>query len=358
MLSMTATPMMTQPVYVGIDTHKATHHAAIVDADGHLLADAQFDSGPAGDAELLGWLADREVTAVGVEQTGSYGAGLTRSLQRAGHRVVEVNSPDLAVRARVGKSDPIDAVMAANAVRSGRATAIPKQRTGVVESIRLIQVTRDSAVKSRTTALTQIQSLLIIAPDELRAQFGPTPTATQIVARARRWRADRTRLHQPTQAAKLALGRLARRIDDLGQEITGYDIALRELTAQAAPRLLALPQVGPVTAAQLLVTVGQAPNRITTDAKFARLCGIAPIPASSGTTSRMRLHRGGDRQANKAIYLITVGRLRNHQPAIDYMQRRTAEGMAKTDIIRAMKRHVARELFGALKADLKALDEL
>lgn len=260
MLSMTATPMMTQPVYVGIDTHKATHHAAIIDADGHVLADAQFDSGPDGDAELLDWLADREVTAVGVEQTGSYGAGLTRSLQRAGHRVVEVNSPDLAVRARVGKSDPIDAVMAANAVRSGRATAIPKQRTGVVESIRLIQVTRDSAVKSRTTALTQIQSLLIIAPDELRAQFGPTPTATQIVARARRWRADRTRLHQPTQAAKLALGRLARRIDDLGQEITGYDIALRELTAQAAPRLLALPQVGPVTAAQLLVTVGQAPT--------------------------------------------------------------------------------------------------
>lgn len=264
----------------------------------------------------------------------------------------------MAVRAKAGKSDPIDAQMAAQAVRTGRAAATPKQSTGIAESVRFIHVTRDNAVRTRTKALNQIQSLLITAPDELRDRCGTGATARQIVAIALRWRADTKRLHQPTQAAKLTLHHLAKRITDLDTEITDYDTALGKLTAAAVPTLLALPQVGPATAAQLLITVGQAPDRIATDAQFARLCGIAPIPASSGKTNRMRLHRGGDRQANKAIHLIAVGRLRNHRPAIDYLHRRTTEGLSKKDTIRAMKRHIARELFGALKADLKALDGL
>lgn len=359
MSSMTATNQSMQPVFTaGIDTHKNSHHVAVIDDGGAPVADHEFEAGAAGDTAVIEWLTTWHITHIGVEQTGTYGAGLTRALERVGYTVLEVNHPDTAVRARHGKSDPIDAFMAATAVWSGRASTTPKDRTGIVESIRLIHLTRSSAVRTRAQLLTQIQSLLITAPDSVRTPLGTSPTARQIIAAATRWRADRTRLADPVQAAKLALRALARRIGDLDTEIKDLDTALAELTATAAPKLLARPHVGPNTAAELLIAVGQQPGRLATDAQFARLAGIAPIPASSGQTHRMRLHRGGNRQANKAIHIVAIGRLGHHQPAIDYYQRRLTQGLSRKDAIRAMKRHIARELFGALKADLKALDKL
>jgi transposase len=356
MFRMTAEPGVGQVVFAGVDTHKDTHQVALVDENGAVLTGRQFPAGTAGYRELVGWLSGWAVGRVGIEQTGTYGAGLTRVLTTAGHEVVEVNRPDVWVRATSGKSDPIDAVMAAQAARTGRTQVIAKNTAGVIESVRLLHVARRSAVKARAAALVQLGDLAVTVPAGLRDQLGRTNP--QIAAASRKLRADRDRLADPTQAAKLALRRLAGRIDALDAEIAELGKAMDALVAGVAPRLLALPQVGTQIAAQLMITAGQNIDRIGTEAKFARITGVAPIPASSGRTTRMRLHRGGDRQANRAIHLIAIGRLRAHQPAIDYLTKRTREGLSKSDAIRAMKRHIAREVYGALKTDLRALDGL
>lgn len=356
MTSMTTSTPIRQVAFAGIDTHKATHHVAVLDADGQVLDDRQFTTTRAGAGGVIGWLAQWAVERVGVEQTGTYGAGLSTALLDAGYEVIDVNGPDLTVRASQGKSDPIDAVMAAEAVRTGRATTSAKDRRGVIESIRHLHIARNSAVKARSAALAQIGDLAIAAPASLRERLGSTNR--QITAASLRLRVDRTKLSDPNQAAKMALRSIAERIRHLDAEIKALDAALGQLVRDVAPRLLARRQVGIQAAAQLLITAGQNPDRIADDAAFARLTGVAPIPASSGKTNRMRLHRGGDRQANKVIHMVAVGRLKDHQPAIGYLQRRTTEGLSKKDAIRAMKRLITRELHGALKADLKALDRL
>ncbi len=356
MTSMTTTTPTRQVAFAGIDTHKATHHVAVVDRDGAVLADRQFTTDLAGCRALTAWLSHWDIHEIGIEQTGTYGAALARLLAGHGYRVLEINQPDLVVRARQGKSDPIDAVMAAQAARTGRARVIAKDRTGLIEAIRMLTIARHSALKARSAALTQLGDLTITLDPALRERLGTSNR--QIMAASLRLRADHARLDDPAQAAKMALHSIARRIRDLDTEITALDTELATLVTQTAPRLLERPQVGTHAAAQLLITAGQNPDRIHHEAAFARLVGVAPIPASSGTTTRMRLHRGGDRQANKTIHMIAIGRLKNHQPAIDYLTRRTTEGMTKKDTIRAMKRLITRELYGALKADLKTLDQL
>lgn len=356
MSSMTSRALGVQGCFAGVDTHKHAHHVAVVDRDGRVLGDREFPTDPAGCCALVDWLAGWSIVGVGVEQTGTYGAGVTRALAAHGYSVVEVNMPDLVVRASVGKSDPIDAVMAANAVRTGRARTVPKDRCGVIESVRILFAARRSAVKARSAALAQLGDMAITLDPVVRSKLGSTNR--QIVAATARLRPDRARLVEPLQAAKMAMRSVAERIQNLDAEIAELDTALRGLVGTIAPRLLQRPQVGVNAAAQLLITAGQNPHRIATDAAFARLTGVAPIPASSGQTRRMRLHRGGDRQANKTIHMIAVGRLKTHQPAIDYLNKRTAQGMSKRDAIRAMKRLIVRELHGALKADLRALDAL
>jgi hypothetical protein len=353
MTSMTSGTTLGQ-VFAGVDTHKAFHQVAVVDEHGHVLAQRRFRTDGPGCRQVRSWLGRWAVAGVGVEQTATYGAELTRVLGSAGYGVIEVDRPDVWFRARAGKSDPLDAVAAAQAVRTGRARTVPKDSRGIVASIARLHSIRRSAVKARAAALTQISAEAITTPAALRDRLGST--GRQITTASLRLRPDLTRLNEPAQAAKLGLRRLAERIDALDNEITNLDDALGKLVRQAAPRLLERPGVGTAIAAQLLITAGQNVDRISSDAQFARLTGIAPIPASSGQTQRMRLHRGGDRAANSAIHLVAIGRLRYHQPAIDYLQRRTHEGLSKKDAIRAMKRHIARELFGALKADLRALD--
>lgn len=356
MTSMTTMAPIRQVGFAGIDTHKDTHHAAVIDIDGVVLDDREFATTAAGSRKLIEWFGQWDIDDVGIEQTGTYGAAVTRLLTDRGYRVMEVNQPDLAVRAGQGKSDPIDAVMAAQAARTGRTQVVAKDRTGIIESIRLLQIARHSALKARSAALVQLGDLAITLDAALREQLGTTNR--QIMSASLRLRYDHHSLGTPAQAAKLALRSIATRIRDLDTEIKTLDTALTALVTQAAPRLLERPQVGTQAAAQLLITAGQNPDRIHNDAAFARLIGVAPIPASSGKTTRMRLHRGGDRQANKTIHMVAIGRLRNHPGAINYMTRRTAEGLSKKDTIRAMKRLITRELYGALKADLKALDRL
>ncbi len=340
-----------QSITVGVDTHADVHHAVIIDASGTWVADRQFSASAAGYQHLCEWAGSfGAIDQVAVESTGSYGAGLTRYATAAGLQVVEVNQPHVHTRARVGKSDPIDAEAAARKAASGQARSVAKDTTGVVESIRVVMVARDSAVRTRTRTLLQIRDLITTAPDELRDRLRHSTTAARIAA-CRKLRPDISRLDDPTEATKHALRALARRITDLNAEIDQHDQVLGPLLATAAPTLLTRPQVGVLTAAQLLVTAGQNHDRIPTEAAFARLTGVAPIPASSGKTNRMRLHRGGDRQANRALHLIAVGRLKNHPPTIAYAKRRTAEGLSKKDIIRCLKRYIVREVFTDLKTD-------
>jgi transposase len=334
-------------IFGGVDTHGLTHHAAVVDPIGRHLADREFPATAAGYQDLLGWMRSQgTVVAAGVEGTGAYGAELTRVLTAAGVTVVEVNRPDRATRRRAGKSDPVDAYAAAIAVASGRASVVPKSRTGPVEAIRVLRVARNSAVKARTQAINQIRALLVTAPAVLREQMRTLSTAQLIPALARlRPGPD---LSDPPAATKAALRRLARRYAALDTEAREFRDELDALTAAVAPELVAVPGVGPETAAQLLITAGDNPHRLRTEATFAHLTGTAPIPASSGRTDRHRLNRSGDRAANCALYTIVLSRLRHDPRTRAYMQRRTTQGLSKKDIMRCLKRYVAREIYQIL----------
>jgi transposase len=258
--------------------------------------------------------------------------------------------PNRQERRRRGKSDPIDAIAAARAVLAEDATVVPKPRTGPVEAIRLLRTTRASAVKARNAAIQQMHSLLFAAPDELREALAGLNRAA-LVTRCARLRPDTTRLHDPAVAAKASLRILSRRVELLDDEIAQANETLIEITTATAPTLLAMTGVGPEAAGQILTTVGDNPERVRSEAALARLCGAAPIPASSGQTTRHRLHRGGDRAANSTLYLIVINRLRWHQPTRDYVERRTTEGKTKKEIIRCLKRALVREIYTALKTD-------
>lgn len=342
-----------QPVVVvGVDTHQQTHHAVIVHADGQRLADRQFPATEAGYVELLDWAVGYgRIDRFGVESTGSYGAGLARHLLLAAMEVVEVNRPDTATRARSGKSDPIDAEAAARAVLTGRATGRPKITTGVVEAIRVLMVTRDAAVKARTAAYGQLRDLITTAPTQLHDTLIGL-TATQRVRKVVALRPDSARLAEPVNAVRYALRAIGRRIQTLTDEITAAEKALDRLVADTVPTLITRPQIGTLTAAQLLVTAGQNLERFRSEAAFAKLTGTAPLPASSGKTRRMRLNRGGDRQANRALHIIAVGRLRHHADTRAYAARRTTDNLSRRDILRCLKRAIARETYNALRTYL------
>ena len=287
-----------------------------------------------------------EVVAFGIEGTGSYGAGLARYLAGRGRTVIEVSRPDRSTRRRLGKSDPIDAEMAARAVLAGVAKDSPKSGLDKVEMIRMLKIVKDSAIKARTQAINQMKALVVTAPVELRHKLAGL-NVRRLVARCASFRPGE--LVAPLAAAKYALRMLARRHYQLTSEIEGIDTELARLTAETAPALSDVFGVGPDTAATLLVTAGSNPERLRSEAAFAALCGVNPIPASSGKTNRHRLNRGGDRRANAALYRIVLVRLRYHEPTREYMSRRTSEGMTKAEIIRCLKRYVARQVYAILR---------
>ncbi|MGW4985632.1 IS110 family transposase [Streptomyces mirabilis] len=342
---------MTQPgiaVIGGIDTHTDVHQAAVIDSVGRHLDTCSFETNAAGYEQLMTWLhAQGEVIAVGMEGTGAYGAELARFLTASGVTVVEVDRPDRKARRAHGKSDPIDAYAAATAVLSGRASGTPKSRNGIVEAIRALRVVRRSAIKARTQTLNQIRALMVTSPSTLRDKLRGLPTGLLIDTLARiRPAGD---LSDPACAAKTALRRLAKRYQALHQEIKEADADLAPLVTRAAPSLVALPGVGIETAGQLLITAGDNPDRLRSEASFAHLCAEAPIPASSGRTNRHRINRGGDRHANSALYTIVLVRMQYDQRTRDYVARRTAEGMSTKDIMRCLKRFVAREVYRHLR---------
>lgn len=344
-------------VVVGVDTHKYVHVAVALDGLGGRLGALTVSADSGGYRQLVDWasaLAGGALATFGVEGTGSYGAGLASELRRRGLRVVEVNRPDRRARRQRGKSDPLDAENAARAVLAGTATATPKAADGTVEMLRHTKIARDTAVKARTQALITLKALLVTAPPELRETLQGLPKRT-LVDRCAALRPGplTTSAGAPTSpaaSAKHALRALARRWLALDEEIAAHDAVLEALTRAHAPQLLGRFGVGADTAAAALVLAGDNPERVRSEAAFAKLCGACPVPASSGRTARFRLNRGGDRQANSALYRVVIVRMRFHRPTIDYVARRTAEGKTKAEIIRCLKRFVAREIYRLIRA--------
>lgn len=339
---------LTRRVTGGVDTHADIHVAAVLDsATGQLLGTATFAATSSGYSALADWIAAHGgIDKIGVESTGSYGTGLTRHLTTSGIVVVEVDRPDRQARRRDGKSDPIDAIAAARAALSGRATVIPKSRDGAVEAIRALEVVYHGATLDRTRAINQFKSLVVSAPEELRQHFRGRISLNTQLTRARRLRCDPT---DPVQAhTRIALRELAARVGFLNEQNRRLQSGIHELVAIHSPALLGVFGVGPHAAAQLLAAAGDNPHRLRSEAAFAKLCGACPIPASSGKTTRHRLNRGGDRRANNALFHIVLVRMRHHQPTRDYVARRTAEGKSKREIVRCLKRFVAREIYNAI----------
>jgi transposase len=322
----------------------------VIDQQGRVQGTLTIDTTPAGFAALVRW-ARRfgELRRAGVEGTGAYGAGVARHLAEAGVTVIEVDRPDRRRRRRRGKSDPTDAEAAARAVLAGDATGAPKGRIGIVESIRVLRVARRGAVKARTQAGNQLKDLILTAPEPLRAELRPLKTRDR-AARAAQFTGDTG--HDPITATRRALRHVARRYQALTDEIRELDRDLTTLVRQAAPRLLARPGVGVDVAGQLLVTAGDNVERLRSEAAFAALCGASPVEASSGKTIRHRLNRGGDRHANNALWTVAFNRLHRHPDTRTYADRRTKEGKTDRDILRCVKRYLAREFFPLLRADL------
>lgn len=340
----------------GVDTHSATHHAAVIDTHGRLLDDAEFPATAAGYASMLTWMRNHgKLTQVGVEGTGAYGAGLARHLHTQGVEVLEVPRPDRRLRRQRGKSDPIDAESAARTVLAGKASGAPKLADGPIEAVRMLRVARSGAVKAKTAAMNTLRAMLVTAPDSLRTQLRGL-TSAQLVTACARLRPDLVNLADPIQASKAALRSLAIRIQHLELETRMLRKELDKLTEQVAPTTSAVFGLGPDTVAALLVTIGDNPDRLRSEAAFAHLCGVAPIPASSGKTNRHRLHRGGDRSGNSALHIATIVRLRHDPRSRAYADRRTTEGLSMPEIIRCQKRYLAREVFQAIRTDFAKIN--
>ena len=339
------TIVKTRAITGGVNTHADMHVAAALDPIGGLLGVQEFPATAGGYAGLLGWLGGfGTVALVGIEGTGSYGAGLARHVAAAGIRVVEVNRSDRQDRRRQGKSDPLDAVSAA---QSGRARGAPKGRDGAVEAIRALMVAKRSARSERVQTINQARALVVTGPDDLRTRFARHTAAGLVSGLA----SLRPRPGDVVgYATRIALRELGRRAEFLDAQLERLDELIAPPVAAHAPGLLALHGVGPDTAALLLVAAGDHPERLRSEAAWAHLCAVVPIPASSGKVTRHRLNPGGDRQANHALWRIVLTRMSAHPPTLIYVERRTKEGLSKKEIIRCLKRYVAREVYRHLRA--------
>jgi transposase len=335
-------------VVIGVDTHKHVHVAVALDDIGGRLDTRSFPADRGGYNQLLDWAGSfgARKLVFAVEGTGSYGAGLTSAIRRRGLGVIEVLRTDRRDRRLRGKSDTLDAENAARSALNGTSTAVPKTNDGVVEMIRQIKVAKDVAVKARTAAMISLKAVLVTADPELREQLQPL-TKMALINRCAGLRPGP--VVSVTAATKHTLRAIARRWQQLNDEIKAHEALLAELTGQLVPQLVDAFGVGADIAAEMLIVAGDNINRVRSEPAWARLCGVAPIPASSGMTHRHRLNRGGHRQANAALYRAVIVRMQHHEPTRAYVTRRTAEGRTKAEIIRCLKRLLAREIWALLR---------
>jgi transposase len=339
-------PSLAHLAIVGVDTHKDVHVAVAIDGLGRLLGYRTVRTTEHGYGALHGWARGlAEQVSFGIEGTGSYGAGLSRHLQARGCDVVEIRGPNRKLRRDRGKSDSIDAEAAARAVLAGTASIRPKAGNDWVEQLRVLRVARRSAIQARTQTVNQMRALVLGAPPELEDALKQL-SRVALMRRASRFRVGR--LDDAASCVRWTLRLLARRHESLSAEIKAIDSAIAPLLALHAPGLLELRGVGPDVAGALLVVAGDNPQRLRCEASFAALCGVTPLPASSGRTQRHRLNRGGDRRGNTALWRISMTRLVCDERTREYVRRRTAEGLSTREILRCLKRYVAREVFRAL----------
>lgn len=334
-------------IIIGVDTHKSNHIAVAIDTQGTRLGAMTIPTTRDGYRSLEAWATGLgSVKAFGIEGTGSYGAGLSRDLQAKGHTVLDVIRPNRQLRYLHGKSDSLDAESAARSVLNGQATARAKTQGGTSEMIRHIKIARDSAVKAKSQAMVTLKTLIINAPAELRADLdqirGPITLVRHIAA------LRPGAITSPTTSAKAAMRAIARRWLVLHEEIQVHEQELERMVRDKAPELLKSHGISTLTVAEMLILVGDNPGRIRSEAALAKLCGVCPIPASSGKTNRMRLNRGGNRQANAALYRVAIVRMRDDDETKTYALRRIAEGKTRREIVRCIKRYIVREIFTAL----------
>ena len=335
-------------VTAGVDTHKDTHTVAALDSSGCLLGVSEFPATTIGYRLMRRWLEKfGEPGCIGVEGTGSYGAGLTRYLRAGGLRIVEVGRPDRQLRRRRGKSDPVDAEAAARAALSGQALGTPKSQDGPVERMRLLRVERRSAIKAPPQAANQLHGTLATAPETLRQRFRGR-TVRAIVKGAAAFRVtDPIATLEAT--VRYVLRGLAQRWLALNGEVERLDKLLTQMVHDVAPELVAQTGIGTEVASALLVAVGDNPERLENEASFAALCGVSPVDASSGLQRRHRLNRGGNRDANRALWVIAFVRMRCDTRTKEYAAKRTQEGLSRLEILRCLKRYIARDLFKILR---------
>jgi transposase len=333
----------------GVDTHLDEHVAAVVDGVGGVIGVERFKVTPAGYRQMVSWMRTHgQLERVGVEGTGSYGAGLSRYLLQSGLVVLEVTRPNRQERHRNGKDDDLDAIEAARAVLARRGLATAKTSTGNTEALRVLLGAQRSAKQARISAMVQLRHLMFTAPDDLRDRYAKLSRKELTLQCARL----RPRLNGDTvgYATKTAALTLARRVQGFEQEISELDGLIAGLVKQTAPALLGVYGVGIDVAATILVAVGDNPERIRTEAAFAKLCGVAPLPANSGKrTGRHKLNPGGNRHANSALWHIVLTRTSQREPrTAAYLERRRKQGLSNREIFRCLKRYVAREVFTAL----------
>lgn len=332
----------------GVDTHKDLHVAAVVDEHNRVLGSQCFPTTRHGYKQMLAWMRSfGQLRRVGVEATGTYGAGLLRYLQNAGVEVLEVTTPDRGDRRKRGKNDDLDAQNAAHAAFAGKRTVTPKTRDGMIESLRVLKACRKTAVAARRVALQMIHNTVVCAPDELRDTLRKL-TRMELIRTLAAWRPDLTDYRNVASAYRIALKSLARRYLELHDEIADLDAMIAAIVDELAPALVTRNSIGHASAAQLLLTAGANSERLHSEASFAALCGVSPLPASSGKTTRHRLNRGGDRAANSALHIIAIGRLRTDPRTKSYIAKRIAEGHSKLEAIRCLKRYIAREIFSLI----------
>jgi transposase len=334
-------------VVLSVDTHLDAHVAVALDGLGRHLGESKIPTTLRGYGQLLRWAQGFGVIrCAAVEGTGSYGAGLARFLRKAGIAVFEVERPKRRHLRPEAKSDLRDAEAAARAVLSGVAAGVPKSGDGRVEMIRVLKAARRSAVKAKSQAANQLQGLRVTASEKLRDRLRGLPTK-ELVAVATRFRPGCDPIDVEA-ATKLALRSLARRYEALSEEIAGLDMQLDRLVREVAPELISLPAIGTDHAGTLLLVAGDNPERLGSEASFASLCGVSPIEASSGKVVRHRLNRGGNRDANRALHMICMVRMGMDGRTREYVARRTQEGKSKREILRCLKRYVAREVYRVL----------
>jgi transposase len=332
---------------IGVDPHRDVHALAVVEVrSGVVVFEASVAANSGGYAEVVN-VAEQHASgrrAFAVEGTGSFGAGLTRLLIARGERVLEVGRLRRERRSG-GKTDALDAIRAARSVLGQTRPAQPRTG-GEREALRALMAAREGAVNAKRAGLTQLRGLLVTTPDPLRSQLRPL-TRARLLARLAAVRPERHR-DPELRGTMLALQSVARRVQLLTAEERELGREIETLARKLAPQLLEQPGVGPLAAAQLVISWSH-PGRIATEAAFARLAGCAPIPASSGQTIRYRLDRSGDRRLNRALHMILVTRRRTHAPTIAYIARRTQEGKSKREAIRCLKRYLARNLYRLLE---------